>query len=144
VTPREKLSPEERGEGEATGALGLDPHAAVSIVQQFRRAYERGVLRDAGPSEFEGRPTRRYVATLTEEGPRAPGRSRGPIARATQTWHVDAKSALPLAMTMQRTIDQATGPDGRQRLDQKLLRYEKLDPTPENLRKLRFVGPPRG
>jgi hypothetical protein len=57
---------------------------------------------------------------------------------------VDAKSALPLAMTMQRTIEHATGPDGRQRLDQKLLRYEKLDPTPENLRKLRFVGPPRG
>lgn len=112
------------------------PLPGRSAVQQFRRAYEAGQLRDAGPSEFEGRPTRRYVVERSRSHP------DGLSEHEVETWEIDAKTALPLTMTIKRTITTAGRVTGRQRLDQRIFSYEKLDPTPENLRKLRFVGPP--
>lgn len=125
-----------------------EPRPDASAVQQFRRAYERGLLRDAGPSEYRGRPTRRYVAERREKARRVPsgvgkGTVRQPAIRETESWEIDAKTALPLAMSVRRTILYATQPTDRQRIDQRILRYEKLAPTTENLDKLRFVGPPR-
>jgi hypothetical protein len=114
------------------------PLPGKSAVHQFRRAYEAGLLRDAGPGEFEGRPTRRYTA----ERSRRP--FKGLSEHETETWEIDAETALPLMMTVRRTITKEGRVTGRQRLNQRIVSYERLAPTPENLRKLRFVGPPRG
>lgn len=106
-----------------------------SAVQQFRRAYETGRLRDAGPSSFDGRPTRRYVIERAEP-------ERGlPRADEIETWEIDARTAQPLVMTVRTTLTDDGRVIGRQRLEQRIIHYEKLEPTPENLRKLRFVGP---
>ena len=115
-----------------------EPLPGRSAVQQFRRAYEAGLLRDAGPSEFEGRPTRRYVVERSRPAP-------DPLSEhEVESWEIDAKTALPLEMTVLRTITKDGRVTGRQRLDQRIFSYEKLDATPANLRKIRFVGPRRG
>jgi hypothetical protein len=112
----------------------------AGFVQEFRRSYERGDLDEATDVEFAGRPARRYVVA-----------AQGPPERRPPTpehaYYVDRETGAPLGSTttFRMAFTDGNGPavPTTMRWVQTVEAIERLEPTAENLEKLRTHVLPR-
>jgi hypothetical protein len=108
----------------------------AGFVEDFRRRYERGELDRAGDLQFAGRPARRYLVSAEDVNPG--GR---PLPGLEQAFYIDRETGAPLGYTSTtkmkiRDLDGGSTPT-TMRFVQTVRTIERLDPTPENLKKLR-------
>jgi hypothetical protein len=134
----------------------------AGFVEEFRQRYERGELDPAGDVQFAGRPARRYLVSGKDNA--APGPPGGPrLLGPEQAYYIDRETAEPLGYTSTMKLNQSDGisrpgprpPLRAPRAGQRpptptIMRFvetvrtiERLEPTPENLRRLRTLSLPR-
>lgn len=118
-------------------AAGAIAQAHAGFIADFRRRYEQGKLDPGGDVTFAGRPARRYsVATVTTL-----------VSRLEQTFYIDRASGAPLgSITISRM--RLGSADGRSVLSttrsvETVRAIKRLEPTPENIKRLRTIGLPR-
>lgn len=110
------------------------------FVSKFRGRYADRALRDAGTSTFDGKPARRYVVEHpTREVP--PALTSLPYVvtnAASEEYFLDAGTGLPLGTVRSNEVRRPDGSilaQSRSIVTVKLV--EQLEPTPDNLAKLR-------
>jgi hypothetical protein len=114
----------------------------AGFVADFRRRYEHGELDPAGDLRFAGRPARRYRISR----PAYPEQPQL-VPPPDQAYYVDRETGAPLGFTSTartNTMTDAEPVETTTRIVQTVRAIRRLDPTPENLRKLRtFILPRR-
>jgi hypothetical protein len=112
------------------------PEEQAGFVADFRRRYEQGQLDRDGDTQFAGRPAERYL--VSPGGAGLPG--------LEQAFYIDRETGAPLGYTSTTQIA-VTDASGRSTMT--TMRYmetvrsiERLDPTPENVRKLETLDLP--
>lgn len=120
--------------GERGDFPGVSPFSDPGA--QLRRHVDQGRLRVDGRTTVRGRAAYRLASAPLSDSERG-------VERETVTYLVDARTYVPLAVRA-RTVFDFTDVDpalgGRQVLDARVeyLRYEPLEPTETNVRKLRM------
>ena len=117
------------GEGELAeplsdiaGLIGVDP------VTDFRTAYAQDGLKEAGPTTFAGREAVSYALPERRE------RVAGAELTTTREFLVDAATGAPLGSRYaQASAGRADAPDDRYATTTVIERFERLEPTPDNL-----------
>lgn len=105
-------------------AANVSAQRQAGFLAEFRRNAEQGQL-DPAPAEFAGRPALRY---------RAGGGGGDPVRpEPVRSYYVDRETGKPLGMTTRWRIN----PDQVLHTTQTVEAIEELDPTPQNLAKLR-------
>lgn len=93
---------------------------ATDFLHEFRQAYKTGTLERTGHETFAGRDTVAY-------------RVKAPDGVTEERWYVDPKTAVPLGSTR---LFAAVG-EPAQLVTRRLMAYERLPSTPQNLKLLR-------
>lgn len=114
-----------------------------SFVERFRRYYRGKALRDGGETTFNGRPVRRYVVEQETRHP-APRQDALPddivsrLERERSEYFIDRETTLPVGRTEHvRSYNAAGKLISERRVNERVATLEYLDPTPENLAKVR-------
>ena len=100
--------------GESADVVANERRDAVAL---FRRAYEERALEDAGATSFGGRPAHAYTRATSLQA---------------ETFYLDASTGMPLGYEVR--LAGKLGVTFTSSIDT----FERLDPTPENLAKLRW------
>jgi hypothetical protein len=100
----------------------------TTIVDSYRHEFATNRLRDAGETTFAGRSAGAYDVV-------------GEPGGQTQTYYIDAETALPLGKVMTvdtypPRLDAAHKPSAKLTITEIVKRFERLAPTPQNVAKL--------
>jgi len=104
------------GEGRAGFAQNL-----LTVVDRFRARFAEHRMRDDGETTFAGRKVRAYTVLDPEQ------------AGAQETFYLDAETALPVGDVH---VLPASGQTSEVRITEVVDRYQRLPPTPDNLKLL--------
>jgi hypothetical protein len=137
--------------------FGLTPTLPGTFARQFKSAYRSHAISSDGTARFDGRRVARFESMAPSFGPRTvfwrPGTKPPASARngafgqepySLVDWYVDPATAQPVGFTASACRRNEISSCGRPVYTTRIVTFERLQPTAENLAKLTGPNAPAG